>query len=192
MPYNIVRPGMTSWSSKTGILTDTDWLSRLIRGISYIRAAPVSSSTLSIVPVDFMGKMISVIALRKFEIMKKDYNIFNFPPSHVRGLLKLIMVIANDLINKKCPVKDPKFVDGFKDIFNTVSQSVWNDVVTNKLNSVERGSHDEDIISGLRMFYNGIPSEETMFSPSSLISCPVEYPWITREYMEIMIKNNTL
>lgn len=203
MPYNIVRPGMTSWSSKTGVLTETDWFSRLIRGLSYVRAAPYSSSTFSIVPVDFMAETIAKIALRKFEIMKPDYNVFDFPPLYFQGLLKLLSMVANTILKDPSAleggtlfdgtrVQDLRFVDGFKGIAEPVSQAVWNDVVTSKLSAVERGSRDEEILSGLRMFYNGLPNEGSKFSPSHEIACPVEYPSISRGYIAVMLKNNSL
>ena len=183
---------MTSWSTKTGILTETDWFSRLLRGFSYIRAAPESLSTFSIVPVDFMASTIAKIALRKFEIVKPDYNLFDFPPVYFRGLFRLLSMQATSILAEKSPVKDLRFIDGFKDIMNPVSQVVWNDVVTSKMNDVERGSRDEEILSGLRMFCNGLPSDDTRFSPSYEISCPVKYPSISQEYVAVMLKNNSL
>lgn len=192
MPYNIVRPGMTSWSTKTGILTDTDWLSRLFRGCSYINAAPDSDAKISIVPVDYMAMTIVKIALGKLEVVKTEYNIFNFPPIYFQGMLRLVAMAANDVIYIGDPVKDASFVQGFRDIYNTVSQSVWNDVVATKLSTVKRGSHEEEVLSGLRMFHGGVPSEGSRFSPNRTLSCPIEYPSINQKYMKIMVMNNKL
>lgn len=194
IPYIIVRPGMTSWSTKTGVLTDTDWFSRLIRGCSYIHAAPESYAEFSLVPVDFMAEAIVTLSLGKADGISKKayYNVFNFFPDPFYSLLRLMETAARDILVKKCPVKDPRLADGLKEICDTVSLAVWNDVIATKLRSVERGSHDEEVLSGLRMFRNGLPSDKSVFSPSHDVCCPLLYPLLTMEYMMVMIKNNVL
>jgi thioester reductase-like protein len=87
LPATIFRPSFITGDSTTGLANHSDFISALIKGCIQMSAAPDLDWNLDAVPVDFVAKAISRLALEQASKGLRVFHLANPKPRHWRELV---------------------------------------------------------------------------------------------------------
>lgn len=118
IPVSIYRPGIISGHSQTGVAQTNDVISRMIRGIIELEAAPNLDRWVNLTPVDYVSKAIVYLS-RQPESLGKTFHIINPEGLHWKTLIDFISGLGypmrslsyqewqTHLLNLDSPQKNP-------------------------------------------------------------------------------------
>lgn len=131
--FYIVRPGLISWSAKTGAFNREDWLSRLlVSGIGLLSCVPCTDSSLRLVPVDFVALLISTFLVD--ENLALEANICGRSVK-VNSLLVFLREYAQHCLETNTCVPSSKnytVISNFAQLVQ-IPQDLWNEYLMKQL-----------------------------------------------------------